>query len=442
MSIPLLDVWEAAASSPYNPSISKDSQFIVGATLLLIALLLAGVFGLNLKAINVPLLGVPASLAFGQDFEDTHICFSTSTLKTQRTAQTHAMDEEEELPLLTAISSSARQLYLLLRCINFADKAHVQINDGGLQFSVDEASVMEGSAFLSKDLFTTYTFRAPAPQRPSQREINDSDDEEDENSEQPLPTFQISLPALLETLQIFGLTDPNTSKPPWARDNPTSTATGGAFSNNVLGMNNLCRIAYDAPGSPLTIVLTEASIRTTCSLTTYEPAFSEEIPFDRQGLAFKTIMRGTWLYDAVSELSSTSPEKLTLWARTRARKPYFALSSSGTLGSARVEFNNTPTQTFQLSDPTSMFRASYKFSLLQRAARAMSVATKVSVRVDEQGVLSLQFMIEVEVGKVSFVDFRFVPLVEEDEDDGDETQFWGGDADENDGSVMEDEDEL
>jgi cell cycle checkpoint protein len=301
-----------------------------------------------------------------------------------------------------------------------------------------------GSAFVSKDLFTTYTFRAPAPQRPSQREINDSDDEEDENPDQTLPTFQISLPALLETLQIFGLTDPNNSRPPWARDNPTSTATGGAFTNNVLGMNNMCRIAYDAPGSPLTIVLTEATIRTTCNLTTYEPAFSEEIPFDRQGLAFKTIMRGTWLYDAVSELSSTSPEKLTL------------------LGSARVEFNNTPTrpplptnpppdappppanllETFQLSDPTATFRASYKFSLIQRAARAMSVATKVSVRVDEQSVLSLQFMIEVEAGKVSFVDFRFVPLVEDEEGEGDETQFLGGDEEQSDGSIVEDEDEL
>ncbi|KAK7186288.1 hypothetical protein DPSP01_009320 [Paraphaeosphaeria sporulosa] len=372
------------------------------------------------------------------------------------------MDDEDELPLLTAVSSSARQLYLLLRCINFAEKAHVQINEGGLQFSVDEASVMEGSAFISKDLFTTYTFRPPTPQRPSQREIGDSDDEEDEDPEDTLPTFQLSLPALLETLQIFGLTDPNSSKPPWARDNPTSTATGGAFTNNVLGMNNMCRIAYDAPGSPLSIILTEATIRTTCNLTTYEPAFSEEIPFDRQSLALKTIMRGTWLYDAVSELSSTSPEKLTLWARTRGRKPYFALSSSGTLGSARVEFNNTPTrpppptnppadappppanllETFQLSDPTSTFRASYKFSLIQRAARAMSVATKVSVRVDEQGVLSLQFMIEVEAGKVSFVDFRFVPLVEEDENEGDDTQFLGGEGEDSNGSVMEDEDEL
>lgn len=55
------------------------------------------------------------------------------------------MDEEEGRPILTAVSSSARQLYQLLRCINFAEKAHVQIDDEGIKFSVDEASAMEGT---------------------------------------------------------------------------------------------------------------------------------------------------------------------------------------------------------------------------------------------------------------------------------------------------------
>ncbi|KAF2637428.1 Rad1-domain-containing protein [Massarina eburnea CBS 473.64] len=356
------------------------------------------------------------------------------------------MDEEDEVPTLTAVSSSARQLYLLLRCINFAEKAHVQISDEGLRFSVDEASVMEASAFLAKDLFTTYTYRAPTP--PSHH--SDSEDDE-EGASLTLPNFQISLPSLLETLQIFGLTDPtNSSKPPWQRTEATSTA----FSNNVLGMNNLCRILYMSPGGPLTVILTEATIRTSCDLTCYEAAFSEEIPFDRSSLAFKTIMRGGWLGDAIAELSSTSPEKLTLWARMKERKPYFALSSSGTLGSARVEFNNhvqsraapvpsstsnppgTPPppasllETFKLGSPSSPLKASYKFSLIQRAMRAMSAASKVSIRVDEQGVLSLQFMIEVEAGKLSFIDFRFVPLVEDDneEGEGDETMLGVGEG--------------
>ncbi|KAF2127965.1 hypothetical protein P153DRAFT_376886 [Dothidotthia symphoricarpi CBS 119687] len=65
MSSPLLDVWEAAAASPYQPSVGKDTQFTVGAVLLLLAFFLTGVFGLNRSVVNLPLLGAPASLAFG-----------------------------------------------------------------------------------------------------------------------------------------------------------------------------------------------------------------------------------------------------------------------------------------------------------------------------------------------------------------------------------------
>ncbi|KAF1349492.1 hypothetical protein EJ07DRAFT_159815 [Lizonia empirigonia] len=272
-------------------------------------------------------------------------------------------------PVLAAISSSARQLFTLLRCIAFAPKAHVQLTDQGLRFSVDEASAMEASAFLDKSLFTTYTFHAP-PVPPSSADLGDED------APPPL-TFHISLTALLETLQIFGLTDPNASRPPWARDNPYPTST--AFSNNVLVMNNLCRITYEAPGSPLSVILTEASIRTSCDLTTYEPEYTDEIPFDRHTLAFKTIMRGSWLL----------------------------------------------LETFQLADPHAVLRASYKFALVQKAARAMSVAAKVSVRVDAQGVLSLQFLVEGEAGSVSFVDFRFVPLLDEEGEGEGETVVGG-----------------
>jgi cell cycle checkpoint protein len=226
-------------------------------------------------------------------------------------------------------------------------------------------------------------------------------------------------------------------------------------------MNNLCRISYASLGAPLSIILTEASIRTTCDLTTYEPEYAEEIPFDRRSVVLKTIMRGSWLHDALSELSSTTPEKLTMYAKTVRGKPFFAISASGTLGSARVEFNNEPRpsafrmpaptlgaegpepqtnvlETFQLSDPDTVLRSSYKFGLIQKAARAMSVAKKVSVRMDSQGVLSLQFMVEVEAAqsaagggganeKLSFVDFLFVPMIEEE---GDEADGGEGDVDE------------
>lgn len=52
-----------------------------------------------------------------------------------------------ERAIFTAVSGSARQLFQLLRCINFAPKAQVQISKEGLRFTVEETRVMQG--FLS-----------------------------------------------------------------------------------------------------------------------------------------------------------------------------------------------------------------------------------------------------------------------------------------------------
>lgn len=55
-----------------------------------------------------------------------------------------ATDGNAERPLFSAVSNSARQLFLLLRCISFAPKAQVQITQKGLRFSAEESQVMQG----------------------------------------------------------------------------------------------------------------------------------------------------------------------------------------------------------------------------------------------------------------------------------------------------------
>lgn len=256
---------------------------------------------------------------------------------------------------------------------------------------------------MDKALFTAYTF-APAS----------NDDDEDDDSE--APPFDISLSSLLETLQIFGIND---AKDRWHRDtNHTSTsgafARGGltaAFENRILGISGVCRLSYAALGDPLCITLEETGVTTTCELMTYEPDFHEEIPLQKDAIAQKIIMRASWLHDAINELSSTSPTRLIIVSSPTA--PHFTLSSTGPLGSAIVEFTKDPQllETFQV--PKRIVN-SYKYSLIKGACKAMAIATKVSIRTDEQGVLSLQFMIEIEGGGFSFVDFRFVPYILEE----------------------------
>ena len=267
-----------------------------------------------------------------------------------------------------------------------------------------------GLAFLDKALFSNYTYHALPL--------------EDENDDEPEPhVIQISLDSLIETLQIFGV---NENRDRWSSRDPTyggisgSMSRGGpaaAFDNRVLGMAGVCRLSYDRPGAPFSVILEETGVTTTCELVTYEPEPVDDIPIHKDALCQKIIMRASWLYDAINELSTTSPTRVTMTASPTA--PYFALSSNGPHGSATVEFSKDPEllETFQV---TRRVVNTYKYALIRGASRAMAMATKVSIRGDEQGVLSLQFLIELE-GVVSFVDFKFVPFLPED-GEGDESE--------------------
>jgi cell cycle checkpoint protein len=286
----------------------------------------------------------------------------------------------------------------------------------------------KGLAFLEKSLFKTFEYTTPLPTiQPSQ------DDDEEEVELDTSSAFQIDLHALLECLQIFsnerdrfGSADGGTSREGSVAGNfqNRSSMSAAPFEKGKSDLFGTCKLTYDGPGQPFCLVLEESGVSTTCELTTYEPTAREDIPLQRDQLAQKIIMRSNWLHDAITELSSTSPTRLTITSSPSA--PYFALSSDGPLGSAQVEFSKDPTllETFQV--PRRVVNT-YKYSLIKAASRAMAIASKVSIRGDEQGVLSLQFMVEVEGGGVSFVDFRFVPLLEEGEGEGEgETTFSQG----------------
>ena len=151
--------------------------------------------------------------------------------------------------IFSAVSTSVRQLHSLLRCIAFAPKAEVQITATGIRFSVDEARVVQGLTFVDQTLFSSYSF-------------NPGDETES------LPAFEISLSALLETLQIFGISDAGSSSRNQGGGFPSSYTS--AFTTPSLGLGGTCRISYAQTGAPLCITIQEGAFTTTCEINTYE----------------------------------------------------------------------------------------------------------------------------------------------------------------------------
>ncbi|EFQ25422.1 repair protein Rad1/Rec1/Rad17 [Colletotrichum graminicola] len=306
-------------------------------------------------------------------------------------------------PLFRAVASSTRPLYQLLRTISFSNKVHVQLQEDGIRFAADLSRVMQGTAFLDKKLFTSYALN-----------IGQDDD--------VLPNFQITLPALLETLQIFGAVDVATRTQKAEQDPYRSNLRNyrpDAFSNQTLGIGGTCSLVYIEEGGQFNIVIEEGGVKTTAGLTTYLPEIPEEIPFDRENLSFKIIMQARYLLDALAELAPIGPSRLTITASKT--QPYLTLFGAGDLGSSSVDFakGRELLETFSIQD---RWTQTYKFDLIKSSSEAMRIASKISFRGDAQGVLSLQFMVEVEGGGVSFLDFRFVPYIKHEDDEDEQNQ--------------------
>ncbi|KAF8458016.1 Rad1/Rec1/Rad17 [Terfezia claveryi] len=167
--------------------------------------------------------------------------------------------ETPNSPCFSAVTSSARQLFNILRCVGFVSRAQVQISSDGIRVSVEDSRVMQGHAFLDSKLFTTFTFHLPPPS-PQQQPESQPDEDPDTTV-----TFNISLSALLECLQLFSADSAHQK----SNSNYNSFyagsisaggerggggGPGGIFDQNALRITGTCKLVYGGMGAPLCVV--------------------------------------------------------------------------------------------------------------------------------------------------------------------------------------------
>ncbi|GAA5847550.1 hypothetical protein JCM9279_005290 [Rhodotorula babjevae] len=212
------------------------------------------------------------------------------------------------------------------------------------------------------------------------------------------------------------------------------------------GKTTSLRVSYVGQGEPLVMLLEEGGIVTRCEITTYEPEGLLDLAFPDSDKVQRMIIKSDGLRDALAELPPSS-EKLTfsfsppsethVGAGSNARYgsfagrgaggaaddddeevPVFRIESVGTMGSTEMDYTDDKDvlEAFECEHP---IRNTYKFSHIQLTKHALASAIKVSIRTDQGGLISLQFMIplsprgaraSVAEGKIGFVEFLCVPL--------------------------------
>jgi len=270
--------------------------------------------------------------------------------------QDSEIEDDAENYVLAAGMENARILSNILQAVHFKDHAIIFATSHGLKVIVEEAKSMQGNAFIQASLFQPYEL----------------------NEEQA--TFRVNLSVFLDCLNMFGKSE-------------AAAAPVGL------------RMFYKGYGHPLELMLEESGVVTDCRLKTMESSELLNFDFNSTNICSKIIMNAECLKVAFSELDMTSD---LLEILISPEDPYFRLSTFGISGSSTQDFP-------QDSDMIEAFlchkHAShrYRISLIKPCIRALSVADKVSVRIDYRGFLSLQFLIKNEDGQISFVEFYCCP---------------------------------
>lgn len=299
------------------------------------------------------------------------------------------------------------------------------ITADGIAFSVGEMHTGMGRLYLKRDLFSDYNYRPD--KQPRQNSYDDNDDD-DENAS---VTFKLSLDRLIICLQMFA------SDSAGASAAGTNTGTGGAGAAPATVEDaSTCRMIYQGAGHPFLLMFRQpsTSLVTTCEFNTLDldpadPAEEDDeggaLRMDLTNVALQLIIAGRVMADAVSELKAINTEILTLRA-ARTSVPRFVLLSHGKIGLSQFSFPedtgpggkplferfmvNAPAES---SDPDVVVN-SYTFAQILKAQDAMALATRVSIRCDAHGYMSIQSMYELAAGTAIFIDFRFCAIQDED----------------------------
>ncbi|XP_005100665.1 cell cycle checkpoint protein RAD1 [Aplysia californica] len=273
----------------------------------------------------------------------------TSTLSTQRA-------EEDNQYLLVAALDNARNVSTMLKAVHFKDTATVFASPMGLKVTVEDAKCAQANAFVQEAIFHEYSIK------------------EDQLA------FKINLTVLLECLTIFG---------------------GSAGP----GANTSLKMCYAGYGCPLILMLEEDGVLTDCSLKTLEPDEVLDFDFCSDNVVNKIIMKSECLKEVFNELDTTSEVLQILMSPDQ---PFLQFSTFGNAGSTHSSFPKD-SEMVESFECTQTQTNRYKISLLKPSVKALALSTRISIRTDSRGFLSLQYMIRTEDGQICFVEYFCAP---------------------------------
>ncbi|KAH8915402.1 Rad1-domain-containing protein [Atractiella rhizophila] len=331
------------------------------------------------------------------------------------------------------------------------------ISENGIKLTVMCGKTAQAHAYLLKPLFSTYTYTPGLPSTIPTSSPSLSSSQPNGNGPSAHDDIEINLHTMIECLNIFGSSNSSFAgernewkkkkRMGWGSDDEDESFERGREreeSGGGTGKSTSLRISYRGEGHPFILILEEGGVVARSELTTYEAEPELDLHFVHDEQRWMVIMKSQYLSDGLSSLdpsasslsfifsspsSSQNPNKTPTRSRpTKRRKTeegtgnVFRLEAKGALGSSSTEFgeDRDVVELFEGTGSEGEERYAYKYGVMLNVKKALQISQKTSMRVNEEGLLSMQFQMLLDPGSGGrgkgethgYVEFLCLPLID------------------------------
>ncbi|KAG2768476.1 hypothetical protein PC129_g1768 [Phytophthora cactorum] len=312
-----------------------------------------------------------------------------------------AVTSAAPLPTLTCTTESVKILATLLSCLAHGkrdQRVRCDVDRRGMMFTAhSKGKSLQIKTSIGRELFESYKLGAGGPEATEQDE-----DEDDEDAVQL--SFALNVNLLIECLSMFG---------------PSALATTSL------------RMTYEPESASLLLVVEDSGVMCECSMQVLEHEGGDmgqlefETAFEQSAVVARCIMQSEPLRDAFAELYDLpSAASVTIaMADADSRSPEdrseakcLSLSATSETGSCEIDFAPTSSAFIEFScapssegDYGGSCAATFHVAVLQQAFKALAHSNETFLRMNGDGFLSIQHMIESGSGDKAFVDALISP---------------------------------
>uniref|UniRef100_A0A914EMB9 Proliferating cell nuclear antigen n=1 Tax=Acrobeloides nanus TaxID=290746 RepID=A0A914EMB9_9BILA len=254
---------------------------------------------------------------------------------------------------------NAKEIHQVLKSMKFKEYCTFKACRDGIQFVVDDHNFQQANAYLKTEIFSELDVRVD--------EVR----------------LRVPMNILAECFNVFS------------------------------GASTALRLTYDGPGEPLVVSLEDEGIVFKCSIMCQNPQHHHKMydfEWKNENVLAKVILKPNKAKEIVRDLDKTSPT-----VRITVTDGHISFLTDGELGKIKSMIPAHSDQVEHMEACRERVTFSYRYNLIHRMETAFLASSKISLRIDNRGVMSTQFLIPRTDSKNIFIEFFTIAEVEWDD---------------------------